>query len=187
MRTLLVRLVAIASLSTVAAGCNGTDLVAGDVTDVFNPDDNAPAPGPWNPHDVDNDGEPDDVTPPTTYPTDYDSDGDGIPNGDDYIPCMAFYIKVWNHNVSSAEVSLNDQVIVDQSVFPTDEIIQEFINPVPGVNVLELGGKVTGSPQDELHIEIWDAQGTLYMHETIIRGGGKPDAWSGQFEINVQC
>lgn len=168
------------------AGCNGNDLVSG--AGVFGGDDNGPDINqPWNPHDSDGDGDPDDVGPPTTDPQEWDDDGDGIPDVDDYIPCKAIYIKVWNHDVSSAEITLNGQVIVDSSTFPTTAVIVEFINPTPGVNTLTAGGKVTGSPGDELHMEIWDTNGVLYMHETAIRGHGTPETWSAQFLIDVQC
>ena len=77
--------------------------------------------------------------------------------------------------------------IIASNEFPTDLVIQRFINPVPGINDIRAEGRLEGSPGDELHMEVWDVQGTLYLHETVIRGSGKPDSWGAQFEINVQC
>ncbi len=185
MRTLLIRLAAVSSLAVAVAGCNSNDLVAGDI---FNPtNDGRNAPQPWNPHDADGDGTPDEPGAPETVPTEFDTDGDGIPDGDDLIPCQAFYIKLWNHNVSSSEVVFNGVTIIPSSFFPTDQVIIEFINPQPGVNSIEAGGRLEGSPGDELHMEVWDVDGVLYLHETVVRGNGTPEAWGAQFEINVQC
>lgn len=162
-----------------SAGCNGADLTGG-VTD-FGGDDGDEEPRFDDPH---RGQEP---PAPETVPGDGDQDGDGIPDADDHIPCMAFYAKVWNVNVSSGEIALNEQVIVDGSFFPTDEVIIEFINPVPGINEINFGGRVTGSPSDELHTEIWDMADVIYLHETVVRGNGQPDAISLMFEINVTC
>lgn len=176
-----------------AAGCNGSDLAS--VGGPLNPD--GPTAGgdpdgginPDDPHNGDEEGE--DYVPPVA-PSTNDTDGDGIPNEDDNIPCAAFYVKIWNQEVSSAEVNLNNAMIVESSFFPTDEVIVEFINPVPGINYIDFGGKVAGSPEDELHTEIWNiATPTLpagvWFHETIVRGNGQPEEVSGTFDINVTC
>lgn len=178
------RLFAVASLGLVAGACNGSDLT--NIGGLANPDDGSgsrPFIDPTNPH---NDGENDGGV-PQTVPTGFDTDGDGIPNEDDNIPCMAFYIKVYNQQVSSASVVINGQEIVDESFFPTEDVIIEFINPMPGVNTFELGGKLTGSPEDVLHVEIWDTLGVIYLHETIVRENGSPAPYSASFEINVSC
>ena len=159
------------------AGCNGSDLTGG----LGPTNDDGGGPGPYDPHR----GQ--DAPEPETVPGDGDTDGDGIPDADDFIPCQAFYAKIWNEDVSSGEVALNTQVIVDGSFFPTDEVIVEFINPVPGINEITFGGRVTGSPEDELHTEIWDVSDVIYLHQTIVRGNGQPDAVSLMFEINVTC
>ena len=179
----VLRLFAVVTLGLVAGACNGSDLTS--VGGFADSDDDGSRPfiDPTNPH---NDGENDGGV-PQTVPTEFDTDGDGIPNEDDNIPCMAFYIKVYNQQVSSASVIINGQEIVDESFFPTEEVIIEFINPTPGVNTLELGGKLTGSPEDVLHIEIWDMLGVIYLHETIVRENGSPEPWSASFEINVTC
>ena len=169
------------ALLLAGTGCNGSDLstVGGPSEDSPNPDDGV------DPNDPHNGG--DDSVDPQTFPTADDTDGDGIPNEDDNIPCMAFYVKIWNQEVSSAEVNLNEQTVVDQSFFPTTDIIVEFINPVPGINYIDFGGKVAGSPEDELHTEIWDTVGNIYLHETIVRGNGQPDEVALSFDINVTC
>lgn len=176
------RFSALLVLALGTSACNGSELKAiGGVVD----DGEDTPPRAIDPGDPHNDGQ--DTTVPEVVPTDWDTDGDGIPDGDDNIPCQAFYMKVWNQNVSSASVELNDQIIVDESFFPTTDIIQEFINPMPGVNTLELGGKLTGSPEDQLHIEIWDVDGALYLHETAIRAEGQPTTWSVTFILETQC
>lgn len=169
------------ALLLAVTGCNGADLatIGGPAGDSSVPD------GGIDPNDPHNGEE--DTTVPQTVPTTDDLDGDGIPNGDDLIPCMAFYVKIWNQEVSSAEVNLNTQTIVDSSFFPTEEVILEFINPAPGINYVDFGGKVAGSPEDELHTEIWDTAGAIYLHETIIRGNGQPEEVSLSFDINVTC
>lgn len=169
------------------AGCNGGDLV--DVGGLA-PDPATPIAtiDPNNPH---NGGE--DTDPPQVHVNPNDQDGDGIPDGQDNVPCMAFYLKVWNQQVSSASVDLNDVELIAPSEFPTTAVIQRFINPVPGTNVLTIGSKLTGSPEDELHVELWSSgnandPATLYLHETIVRGGGAPEEPPPvTFLIDVQC
>lgn len=179
---ILSRLFAVLALGLVAGACNGNDLTTiGGLGDGDGGSDR-PFIDPTNPHNGEENG-----GVPQTVPTEFDTDGDGIPNEDDNIPCMAFYIKVYNQQVSSASVIINGQTIVEESFFPTEEVIIEFINPVPGVNTFELGGKLTGSPEDVLHVEIWDMLGVIYLHETIVREGGSPEPWSASFEINVTC
>lgn len=174
-------LAALLALLALGTGCNGSDLAA-----VTAPSNGADGPdGGVDPNDPHNGGE--DAPGPGTVPTDWDHDGDGIPDTEDHIPCMAFYVKVWNQDVSSAEINLNAQAVVDQAFFPTDDVIVEFINPVPGVNTIDFGGKVAGSPEDELHTEIWDTAGVIYLHETIIRGNGHPEEVVLTFDIDVQC
>src|SRR5688572_24687205 len=95
-------LLKIALLTLFVAGCNSNDLVAGGT---FDPDGGGGnTPQPWNPHDADGDGDVDETLPPDINPGPDDMDGDGIPDAEDNIPCQAFYIKLWNHNVSSSEV-----------------------------------------------------------------------------------
>ena len=162
-----------------AVGCNGSALTGGG-TD--SPDGGSDA-DPGDPH---NGADPD---VPDTFPTEGDDDGDGIPDADDFIPCLAIYALVWNQEVSSAEVALNTQVIVDSSYFPTDEIFIEFINPVPGMNEMTFGGRVAGSPEDQLHVEVWDTEATanIYLHVTIIRENGTPEEPRIEFEVNPSC
>jgi len=170
----------LAALSA-GSGCNGSGLItsSGSSDASGDPDEGV------DPNDPHNGGE--DTDDPITYPTVVDTDGDGIPNEDDLVPCMAFYVKIWNQDVSSASVNLNAQTIVDESFFPTEEILIEFINPAPGINYVDFGGKVTGSPEDQLHTEIWDTAGVMYLHETIVRDNGQPEEVSVSFDINVQC
>ena len=187
MRTVMgpLQAVVVGSLLVLASGCNGSDLATiGGFDDESSPRGDEPRINPDDPH---NGGE--DAPTPETVPAEWDYDGDGIPNEEDHIPCLAFYAKVWNQEVSSGEVLLNQQVIVDSNTFPTDEVIQEFINPVPGINEITLGGKVAGSPEDVLHIEIWDVAepAMLYLHETIVRGNGQPEQVSVMFEVDVSC
>ena len=45
-----------------------------------------------------------------------------------------------------------------------------------------------GSPADELHTELWDLDGNLYLHQTVVRGNGAPETPPPiSFVINVQC
>lgn len=172
----------IALLLAACTGCNGSDLATLGVPTDEPGNQVDPRVNPNDPHNGDQD-----APGPQTYPTDYDTDGDGIPNEDDYIPCRAFYIKIWNQEVSSAEVNLNAATIVDSSFFPTEEVIVEFINPTPGINVIDFGGRLEGSPEDELHTEIWDLSPMIYLHETMVRGNGQPEEVVLSFEINVSC
>lgn len=179
------RLLLIASMGVLLAagtGCNGNDLAT-----IGGPSEDEPGTpdvqvDPNDPHN----GNQDEPVPPV-YPTEFDTDGDGIPNDDDYIPCQAFYIKIWNQEVSSAEVNLNAANIVDSSYFPTDEVFIEFINPVPGINIIDFGGRLQGSPEDELHTEIWDLSNVMYLHETMVRGNGQPEEVVLSFDVNVSC
>jgi hypothetical protein len=179
------RILQIATLGVLlatATGCNGNDLatIGGPSQDESDgPDDRV------NPNDPHNGNQDEDV--PPVAPNEFDTDGDGIPNEDDYIPCQAFYIKIWNQEVSSAEVNLNSQSIVDSSFFPTDEVVIEFINPVPGINIIDFGGRLEGSPEDELHTEIWDLNDVIYLHETMVRGNGQPEEVVLSFDVNVTC
>jgi hypothetical protein len=181
------RLLLIASIGVLLA--TGTGCNSGDLTGIGGPaadDDDGPGShGTVDPNDPHN-GNQDEAIPPVA-PTEFDTDGDGIPNEDDYIPCRAFYIKIWNQQVSSAEVNLNQAVIVDSSFFPTEEVVIEFINPVPGINIIDFGGRLEGSPEDELHTEIWDLTPVIYLHETMVRGNGQPEEVVLSFDVNVTC
>lgn len=175
------------AVAGLVGGCNGSDIVggtAGQIIGAGGPDGTTkPTVDPTNPH---NGGE--DTTPPGVNPTVGDLDGDGIPDGQDNIPCKAFYVKVWNQNVSSGSVELNAVEIVATSDFPTTQVIQRFVNPTPGTNTVTFGSKLAGSPEDELHTELWDLDGNLYLHQTVVRGGGAPETPPPiTFIINVQC
>ena len=174
------------ALTGFVAGCNGGDLVGNPADLLGGSHPNVPTTvDPTNPHNGDQDS-----LPPGLDPTTSDQDGDGIPDGSDNIPCMAFYVKIWNQGVSSGSVNLNSDEIVHTSDFPTSAVIVRFVNPTQGTNVMTLGSKLAGSPEDELHIELWDtaATPTLYLHQTIVRGGGAPEEPAPlSFVINVQC
>jgi hypothetical protein len=165
-----ISVVLVASLTLLVSACNGGDLAT---TRAVNTAD---------PH---NGGQ--DVPPLSTNPAPGDTDGDGIPDTTDNIPCGAFYLKVWNQGVSSATVVIDDATVLTPSSFPTMDVLEVFINPVPGTNTMTLGAKLAGSPGDELHLELWDTNGVLYMHETILRGNGAPDDPTFTFDINAQC
>lgn len=175
-RTLILAAFVSLSMGGLAA-CNGSDL---ETLGGSQPTD--PSVDPNDPH---NGGQ--NAPDPTPVPSSGDQDGDGIPDGTDNIPCRAFWIKVWNQNVSSAEVAIDDVTVIPSSDFPTDQVLTVFINPHNGTNTLSLGGKLTGSPDDELHIEIWDDTGVLYLHQTMVRDGGTPQTLSVTFDVNVQC
>jgi hypothetical protein len=153
--------------AALVAGCNDGNL---EVLGNNGSDTPTTTVDPNNPH---NGGQ--DVDPPTLHPTGGDQDGDGIPDGQDNIPCGAYYLKVWNQGVSSASVTIDADEVVAPSAFPTNQVLEVLLNPVPGTNTMTLGARLAGSPGDELHLELWDMNGTLYLHETVLRGNGHPD------------
>ena len=184
MRLTVKSIIVLLALGGTVSGCNGNDLVGGSPFGTNGDGEGGPDQG-INPNDPHNGGN--DEEPPPTSPNDYDFDGDGIPNADDLIPCLAIFLKVWNQEVTSAEVNMNGQNIVPSSWFPTTDIFVDYINASLGQNVLEMGGKVAGSPEDQLHIEVWDTNGVLYLHETIVRGNGQPESPVISFDVNADC
>lgn len=170
-------LILLTAVSTLfAAGCNDQALIGnGQANDPPSTSDtNAPDPTPT-------------ATPDEPVGQEGDWDGDGIPDEDDNLPCLAIYLRVDNTGVSSAEVLLNDEIVVDHSLFPTDEIIEVYINPVSGENVLEVGGKLNGSPDDVLLFHIADTEGYVYLNQALIREPGTPKSVAYTFNVDVDC
>ena len=155
---------------SLALGCNDGDLLA---TGSDEPTA-TPTPGPGDP-------------PETNPDPGNDLDGDGIPDDEDNIPCMAIYMRVANQGVSSAEILINSEIILEASSFPTEEVIVRFINPNPGLNFLELGGKLQGSPDDILHFLIANTDGVIYLDESVIRDNGTPQSVQLQFVVDAEC
>jgi hypothetical protein len=120
-------------------------------------------------------------------PTVGDTDGDGIPDEDDLIPCLGFELLVYNQGVTAASIELNGTTVVDSSAFPTTAAIRATINPAPGVNELDLGGKLTGSPQDLLSLFIVSTDGTIWFETLFVRGSGPPRSYATQFVLDVEC
>lgn len=146
----------------------------------------------------DDDGDGDEGTPdstpvdpdpaPTATPVDGDDDGDGIPDDQDNLPCAAFRLRLSNVGVSSASVGLNGTEIVSQNSFPTSEVIQLFINPVNGPNTIALGGKLNGSPGDELHFLVESADAaTVYLDQEVVRQNGSPQQIELGFSVDIAC
>lgn len=125
---------------------------------------------------------------PTATPVDGDDDGDGIPDDQDNLPCAAFRLRLSNVGVSSASVGLNGSEIVSQNSFPTSEVIQLFINPVNGPNTIAVGGKLNGSPNDELHFLVESADAaTVYLDQEVVRQSGSPQQIELGFSVDIAC
>ncbi|HRE87921.1 MAG TPA: hypothetical protein PK095_02170 [Myxococcota bacterium] len=116
-----------------------------------------------------------------------DDDGDGIPNEEDNLPCLAIMLTVYNDDVTSATVELNDQEVVGSNAFPSEDPITVYINPVSGENSLSLGGKLGGSPRDSLTLLVSDTQGNVYFTTVIVRQPGAPQTQSFTFTIDATC
>lgn len=159
-------------LALIGLACNDGDILSTGGTD--------PSPG------VSPTPDPNQI-PDTNPDPNGDIDGDGIPDGEDNLPCMAIYLRVANQGVSSAEVLINDELILEASSFPTEEVIVQFINPNPGINYLELGGKLQGSPDDILHFLIANTDGTIYLDESVTRDNGTPQAVVLEFVVDADC
>jgi len=128
---------------------------------------------------------------PTPIPctaTPEDMDCDGIPDGEDNIPCESFTLTITNQDVSSASILLNGEELASSNDFPNAAPIVRTINPVPGTNVLSIGGKLAGSPGDELRFVIVNGDATMTFLDTIVtRGPGAPTGLSVNFEVDVTC
>jgi hypothetical protein len=173
------RLMLIGALTLgLAAGCGDNpydDLVGpdGPGQSFRNPDGD---PGDWDPKD------------PQDMPENPDDeDNDGIPDPDDNIPCAGFKLFMGNDGVSSATVWLNGEEILGTSDFPSSDIYEIVINPNSGENILELGGKLAGSPSDAMDFLIQDDQGNIYLDASVVRANGTPSTESLEFVIDVSC
>ena len=131
------------------------------------------------------------ITPePTPVPctaTPEDMDCDGIPDEVDNIPCESFVLTITNQDVSSASILLNGEEGASTNDFPTTTPIVRAINPVTGTNVLTIGGKLSGSPGDELRFVIVDGADLTYLDKIVTRGPGAPATLSVDFQIDVPC
>lgn len=128
---------------------------------------------------------------PTPVPctaTPEDMDCDGIPDVEDNIPCESFTLTITNQDVSSASILLNGEEVASTNDFPNTAPIVRTINPVSGTNVLSIGGKLAGSPGDELRFVIVNGDATTtFLDKIIVRGPGAPTALSVNFEVDVTC
>ena len=169
----------------------------GDTSDTSAPSDTSSPGDTSSPSDTTADtGSPSDTTADTGSPSDTttdtgnplgDDDGDGIPNDEDNLPCLAIILTVFNDDVTSATVELNDQEVVGSNAFPTEDPITLYINPVSGENTLSLGGKLGGSPRDSLTLLVSDTQGNVYFTIVIVRQPGMPQTQSFTFVIDATC
>ena len=116
-----------------------------------------------------------------------DADGDGIPDDEDHIPCLGFYLEVLNEGVTSASLSLNNENVVPSSAFPTDDPIIVWLNPQNGENRLDLDGKLAGEPGDLLLLRVWDTTGQLHVEGAFLRVSGPPSEHSASFFVDVNC
>lgn len=116
-----------------------------------------------------------------------DSDGDGIPDDQDHIPCMGFYLTVYNTGVTSATIEVNGAEVVGSSSFPTSDAITVTLNPVSGTNTLALGGKLAGGPSDSLTLLVTDTNQVVYFSTVIVREPGRPDTRTYTFDVDVTC
>jgi hypothetical protein len=116
-----------------------------------------------------------------------DSDGDGYPDDIDNLPCLAFYLTIYNEGVTAATVNLNGNEVVGSNYFPTPDPITVAINPTNGENTLALGGQLSGSPRDSLTLVVMDSANTLYFATVIVREPGPPRDRSFTFTIDAVC
>jgi hypothetical protein len=116
-----------------------------------------------------------------------DRDGDGIPDEDDLIPCLGFELLVYNQGVTSASIDLNGVTVFGADAFPTTLPLRAPVNPAPGVNSLDLGGQLTGSPNDTLSLFIVSDDGRVWFETLFVRGSGPPRTYGAQFVIDVLC
>jgi len=116
-----------------------------------------------------------------------DSDGDGIPDDEDNIPCLGFYLVVYNSGVTSATISVNGAEVVGSNAFPTPDPIRVVLNPVQGTNTLALGGKLAGAPRDSLTLFVEDTNGVVYFSTLIVRDPGHPETRTYTFDVDVTC
>lgn len=127
------------------------------------------------------------TTEPDSIVSDGDEDDDGIPDDEDHIPCMGFFLTIYNEGVTSGAMTLNGVEVVSPNAFPTDAPIVVALNPVQGTNTLAISGKLTGSPSDSLTLVVQDTTGRLWFYVVIIRQPGAPTTNSYTFEIDVDC
>jgi len=119
--------------------------------------------------------------------SDGDQDGDGIPDDEDHIPCLGFFLTVYNEGVTAASLTLNGVEVVSASSFPTSDPVIVPLNPVQGDNTLALSGKLTGSPSDALTLVVQDTTGRLWFYVVIVRQPGAPTSNSHTLVIDVDC
>ncbi len=118
---------------------------------------------------------------------DGDDDGDGFSDEDDHLPCATYLLEVANRHVSSASVVLNGEEIVPPSFFPTPAVYRGPINVHVGVNVLTLGGRLAGSPEDELRLTVLDGDEAIVFEAVLVREKGRPTTAEMSFEIDAAC
>lgn len=128
-----------------------------------------------------------DTSEPDSIISDNDQDDDGIPDDEDNIPCLGFYLTVYNDGVTSGSLALNGTEVVSPDSFPTEAPIIVTLNPVQGTNTLAITGKLTGSPSDSLTLVVQDSTGRLWFYVVIVRQPGSPQQQSYTFEIDVDC
>lgn len=125
--------------------------------------------------------------PGSCVPTPQDLDCDGIPDPVDNIPCESFTLVITNVGVSSAEILINGVAVAGPNDFPTSQPIVMAINPVSGVNVLTVGGKLAGSPGDQFRFQVVDGDGNGWLDQVVTRGPGQPGDVDVAFDVGVLC
>lgn len=127
----------------------------------------------------------------TTPPTDdgviaaHDADEDGIADETDLVPCAGVRLLVANVSVDQATFSLNGEAVVASDAFPTGDMIEVFLNVVPGANSIEVQSALTGGEQLHVIVEPADKSGR-WLDETITSASSLTEAAFG-FDVNATC
>lgn len=129
-----------------------------------------------------------DTTPePVTAPVVADdADADGFADADDHLPCAGVRLLVANQGVNGVRIALDGVPVVYPDAFPTTDVIEVFLNVVPGANTIELLG---GAPDhEELHLIVeHDDKVTRFLDETITRDAGTPPEIALGFTVDATC
>lgn len=139
------------------------------------------------------DTSPDDGWDPPDPGTDPDQDNDGFPDDEDNFDDRVFYLCVASYDASSAEVTLNGDVIFGTNAFDnTDWIRCRVINPLQGTNNVSSGYTITGKPYtDRIEIAVKEFNpdtGTFIkpdlFYADIQRTTGTPQDFDASFTID---
>ena len=114
-----------------------------------------------------------------------DADEDGIPDAQDAVPCVAVRLLVANVGVDDAEISLNGEPVVLAGAFPTQDVIEVFLDVANGANSIEVAATLEGYEQIHVMVEPAD-KSTRLVDETITSASALTSAAFG-FDVSAAC